>query len=256
MKRMISIFLALILTLGLCACGSGSKEETELSDDWEYDVPEEPMWTTGLEEGEVIEITSDMLLEWRDQARKKMKRITLDDVMKVEPLSEDHMNCSHIGERECEVINGPNPQQQKICAFPETWYGQKIVKIGNDAFTMGKFNGLRLPDSLRELGESAFSSSDYLQIVYCGSGLKTIGLGAFEACLNLHTVVLPEGLERIGACAFQGTSLQSIEIPASVTEIGDYAFNCLLNEDFVIIGTPGSYAEQYAAEQGIPFQPK
>ena len=220
MKRMISIFLALILTLGLCACGSGSKEETELSDDWEYDVPEEPMWTTGLEEGEVFHITSitsDMLLEWRDQARKEMRRITLDDVMKVEPLSEDHMNCSRIGESECEVINGPDPQQQEICAFPETWYGQKIVKIGNEAFIRCEFNGLRLPDSLRELGESAFSSSDYLQIVYCGSGLKTIGLGAFEACLNLHTVVLPEGLERIGAYAFECTSLQSIEIPASVT---------------------------------------
>ena len=120
---------------------------------------------------------------------------------------------------------------------------------------MCNFNGLRLPDSLRELGDSAFSGSPHLQIVYCGSGLKTIGLGAFNFCLNLHTVVLPEGLERIGAYAFECTSLQSIEIPASVTEIGDDAF-CLLNEDFVIIGTPGSYAEQYAAEQGIPFQPK
>lgn len=44
---------------------------------------------------------------------------------------------------------------------------------------------------------------------------------------NLKQVVIPEGVERIGNHWFYDTDVESVKIPASVTEIGTEAFcNC------------------------------
>ena len=79
---------------------------------------------------------------------------------------------------------------------------------------------------------------------------------AFGQCDMLTHVVIPEGTEAIGhSCFFKCESLVSVEIPSSVTEIGADIFkDC--PENAVIIGVAGSYAEQYANENGITFQAK
>ena len=114
--------------------------------------------------------------------------------------------------------------------------------------------GIRLPDSIQLTGDLTFALNDNLQVVYCGSGLRIIEDGAFLNCKNLHTVILCDGIEKIEEMAFSGdTSLKSIEIPSSVIEIDSSAF-FNTSDDFTIIGTPGSYAEQFAMDNGIPFQ--
>ena len=40
----------------------------------------------------------------------------------------------------------------------------------------------------------------------------------------LQTVELPEGLERVGSCWFQNSEIEQVVVPASVREIGNYAF--------------------------------
>ena len=70
----------------------------------------------------------------------------------------------------------------------------------------GAFRGtnvasVRLPDDLQALEDGAFAG--------CG-GLRRVGLG--------------RGLERIGARCFAESGLERADIPASVVEIGDYAF--------------------------------
>ena len=54
--------------------------------------------------------------------------------------------------------------------------------------------------------------------------IKEIGSEAFKEHKHIKTVVLPEGLTRIDWSAFQKSSLEKINIPDSVTEIGDFAF--------------------------------
>lgn len=54
--------------------------------------------------------------------------------------------------------------------------------------------------------------------------IKEIGSEAFKEHKYIKTVVLPEGLTRIDWSAFQKSSLEKINIPDSVTEIGDFAF--------------------------------
>lgn len=47
---------------------------------------------------------------------------------------------------------------------------------------------------------------------------------AFNCCYPLSAVTFSEGLRRIGRWAFMGTSIECLEIPASVTEIDEQAF--------------------------------
>ena len=50
---------------------------------------------------------------------------------------------------------------------------------------------------------------------------------AFNECKELKNVTISEGVEEIGYSAFAKTSLESIEIPASVNMIDNYVFfNC------------------------------
>ena len=83
-------------------------------------------------------------------------------------------------------------------------------------------------------------------------GVKTIKAGAFRGTYSLKQLILPDGLETIESGAFSSSGLESIAIPASVTEIGAYSFSNY--ERLVIYGIPGSYAETYANENGITFK--
>ena len=56
--------------------------------------------------------------------------------------------------------------------------------------------------------------------------VTNIGESAFEKCVNLRKVTLPEGLKSISPFAFYGCSnLTSVAIPASVENIGESAFH-------------------------------
>ena len=85
----------------------------------------------------------------------------------------------------------------------------------------------------------------------------------FFGCSFLEKIILPEGVTEISEKSFRNcTSLKSIYIPASVTYINATAFECARNT-FVgweywncvetIHAPAGSYAEQYAKENNIPF---
>jgi hypothetical protein len=54
--------------------------------------------------------------------------------------------------------------------------------------------------------------------------LISIGDNEFEYCLNLSSVTLGNSLASIGSGAFNGCPLVRVIIPATVTNIGDYAF--------------------------------
>lgn len=103
------------------------------------------------------------------------------------------------------------------------------------------------------IGEQAFFGCTNLRSVEIEGALVGIGGMAFAGCISLQTIVFPEGLEQIGRGAFSGCyNLKSVTIPDSVREIGDNAFfGC---DDLVIRTPAGSYAEQWAKENGVPVE--
>ena len=84
------------------------------------------------------------------------------------------------------------------------------------------------------------------------AGVTCIGSEAFCGCSSLTGVMIPEGVTSIGRYAFNKcSSLTNVTIPSSVTEIGYMAFaNC---GNFTIHAPAGSFAEQCAKENNIPF---
>ena len=55
-------------------------------------------------------------------------------------------------------------------------------------------------------------------------GLRTLGNNVFASCFRLKSLWLPEGLERIEVACFEASGLETVAVPASVTEIEDRAF--------------------------------
>lgn len=87
---------------------------------------------------------------------------------------------------------------------------------------------IKLPNSVTEIGDGAFSNCLNLASVEIPNSITKIGENSFGNCECLKTIKIPDSVTEIEYWAFNGcTSLVSIEIPNSVTEIGREAFsNC------------------------------
>ncbi len=163
-----------------------------------------------------------------------------------------------------------------------------IRKIGNTAFSnCKKLEKINIPDSVKEIGVRAFincSSMKSINInkveklgfgvfeecagleqIHIPSNIKTIPERAFYKCTNLKSLTIGNGVSTIETKAALNTpSLQKIQIPDSVTFIGEYAFGYTLEQtttyskyisavDNIKEYSCGSdtAAEQYGIDNGI-----
>lgn len=137
-----------------------------------------------------------------------------------------------------------------------------VTKIEWDAF--GHCYGLKdltIPNSVTVIEDLAFEGLGVNNIII-GSGVTRIGDAAFEGA-RVKNVTILHGVKAIGAHVFRNCeNLKSITIPSSVTDIGTMAFSmidgsldCGIIPGLTIYGAAGSFAERYAAANGILFQP-
>lgn len=119
---------------------------------------------------------------------------------------------------------------------------------------MSSLKNVVIEDGVTKIGDRAFFHSLGIESVTIPGSVKSIGKSAFKHCEKLTEVTVPDGAESIGDSAFLGcTALQRITIPESVTAIGENAFSD--DGSLTIYGYVPSYAEEYARENEIPFQP-
>ena len=85
-----------------------------------------------------------------------------------------------------------------------------------------------VPNSVSEIGNSAFYNCSSLTSVTIGSSVTAIEDAAFEYCSSLKTITIPDSVTTIGESAFNKcNSLTSAIIGNGVTSIGSSAFyNC------------------------------
>ena len=108
---------------------------------------------------------------------------------------------------------------------------------------------------MTEIGQKAFAECSNLTAITIPEGVTSIGDSAFSSCFGLKSVTLPDSVTHIGAWAFlHCNSLKTLTIPAGVTSIGANAFKTWGVKLVPLIVTPGSYAEQYAMENGITYK--
>ena len=106
-----------------------------------------------------------------------------------------------------------------------------ITQIGKEAFSCCRnLTQINLPAGLTEIPEDAFSYCVALEAIDIPSNITSIGANAFVGCYSLRNVVLSRGLTSIGAGAFAiCESIAELTLPDSLTTIGNYAFqNCIL----------------------------
>ena len=100
--------------------------------------------------------------------------------------------------------------------FPST-----LKKIRINAFDASGIESVSLKH-LEKVGKGAFSGSE-LRHVTIPAG-TSFGSYAFSCCDKLKSVRIEEGVKTISHSMFLRSGLRTVTIPASVTEIGAYAF--------------------------------
>ena len=148
-----------------------------------------------------------------------------------------------------------------------------VTSIGECAFEgCASLTTVSIPASVTSIGESAFEGCTSLTTVSIPASVTSVGSYAFENTPwlddqpdgvvyvgkvayqwidkynNFTSIVIADGTVSISPWAFAGAQITSVSIPASVTSIGDYAFNACPNLTSVIIPASvtsiGNYAFQ------------
>lgn len=137
--------------------------------------------------------------------------------------------------------------------IPDNVDGMPVASISPNAFSGSPtVKNVNFPKTLVNIRYCAFYNSSLSGEVTLPPSVRIIHESAFSTCKNLTKVVANEGVTHLGYRAFGNcTALESIVLPETVRQIGNEAFiNC---KKLTILGKEGSYAEEYAQNNGIPF---
>jgi hypothetical protein len=113
-------------------------------------------------------------------------------------------------------------------SIPATLGGYSTYAIGASAFDSAaghKITAVMIPEGVRSIGDSAFSSCSLLTTVAIPNSVESIGMYAFASCHSLSAAILPGNLTVLSSFLFfDCSSLESISIPERATSILTYAF--------------------------------
>lgn len=130
--------------------------------------------------------------------------------------------------------------------IPASYNGKKVVEISEKAF-LGQINlqHIKLPDTLRTIGDDAFRFCTSLQEVTIPGGVSRVGMGAFQRCTSLKSVTILYGVQSIGDGAFKDCkNLSTVAIAPSAKDLD--GFNMFDGTDGVVVqANPGSAAAEY-----------
>ncbi len=119
-----------------------------------------------------------------------------------------------------------------------------IVRVPNG------LNAFRVLDTVKTIGMYSFYWNDVAAVEFGdNSSLRTIGYSAFFSAANLKSIDLPASLEEIGSFAFYQSSLSNIIFPVNgnLKVILNGAFSMIDSDDDVSITIPG-YVKQIGIE--------
>ena len=136
-------------------------------------------------------------------------------------------------------IEGVFGTKKTYTSFDEFQYFTGVTSIPNSMFEGWQITSIVLPESVSNIGSSAFRGCVKLTSISIPNLVNTIYTATFSGCIRLSTISLPESLSRIQNSAFYGcSSLASINIPEFVTRIDSGTFyGC---SSLTSINIPGS----------------
>ncbi|MCL2796710.1 MAG: leucine-rich repeat protein [Firmicutes bacterium] len=103
--------------------------------------------------------------------------------------------------------------------------GDCLVRKADNALVVGCKNSV-IPTSVTAIADRAFENCSLTELKLPAS-VKSIGESAFTRCSGLTTLVIPAAVTDIGSYAFSYLpSVTSVVLPSSVVNIGSNGFNC------------------------------
>lgn len=143
--------------------------------------------------------------------------------------------------------------KEKKVIIPNEFSDLPLEKLGKVIFKGNKnIEEITLPENMVRLRGYCFKDSSLKKITF-NKNLKQIGPGTFHLCSKLEKIILPDGLLVIEYKAFANCkNLKEIYIPKSTKKISAKAF--LDSNNVTINCEKGSFAEQYAKNQGINYK--
>ena len=115
--------------------------------------------------------------------------------------------------------------------IPETIDGYTVVGIGSGAFRENKtIESVELPLSIKAIGNWAFKDCLNLRKINLPMNLQSVDTYGwnwrypFSGCYALKEIEFEEGITSIPECIFADTGLEEVNIPDTVTNIGQRAF--------------------------------
>lgn len=173
-----------------------------------------------------------------------------------------------------------NSEETQLIRYPASKNGSYTIKNGITTIKNGAFQSchnlttINIPDSMRTIGNYAFQYCDNLDNIIIPYGVESIGDGAFNCCDSLKNLSIPDSIISIGSSAFSGCNITSIHLPEKITSINSMTFSACKNLDRIYIpdsvayigsyafflcdnlkiyGKIGTYAQEYAINNYIPF---
>lgn len=145
-------------------------------------------------------------------------------------------------------INGVifTKDKKKLIAYPSGREGAYEIPEGTEviygsAFINSRISSVKIPDSVTEIGYSAFCDCHDLSDIGFGRGISDYddkgGSNIFARCTSLKTLKIPAYIKTIGASMFSGCELKSLELEEGVDTISGWAFDSV---DFEEITFPRS----------------
>ena len=142
-----------------------------------------------------------------------------------------------------------------VSTLEKVVFGDGLETVGNGVFRYSSVEEVYFPATLKNIGENVFYGCSYLTTVSFEDGCKLayIPAGAFYGCTSLVSINIPATVTEIGGAsqngAFQGcTSLETVIFKSNTDckVIGNHAFRgCTALSAFdipVSVGTLGNYA--------------
>lgn len=101
-----------------------------------------------------------------------------------------------------------------------------VTEIGDYSFSESSIKSISIPNTVTEIGNSAFYGCRSLSSVNIPSGVSKINQATFYACSSLKSIDFPESLQSIGPYAFELCSgLTSLVFPEKFTVLDYYSFS-------------------------------
>ncbi len=129
------------------------------------------------------------------------------------------------------------------CSYrTEVVLGSNVSSIGEDAFyNCYNLSYITIPQKVKTINKNTFAYCSELQSVYFAGNIEKIDDSAFESCSSLNNISFANSLKYIGDYAFMYSGLSRIDIPASVTHIGKYAFDACVNLKDIEVNSSNNY---------------